>query len=119
MLNIVVEWLDEQKSRARFALPGRQEWKAEHVTTLINVLTEIREEMGPPVPDDPPGLHEVQAVHDPRYATQLHQFSGGTLLDFRHPALGWLAFVLPSFERGRILRSLADQEAQWQGLRHF
>jgi hypothetical protein len=58
-------------------------------------------------------------VHDPRYATQLHQFSGGTLFEFRHPALGWLEFVLPSLERGRISRFLAEQEAQWQRFRRF
>ena len=119
MLKIVVDWLDKEKSRACFAVPGRHEWKAEHITALINVLTEIREGMSPPVPEDPPGLHEVQAVHDPRYATQLHQFSGGTLFEFRHPALGWLEFVLPSRERGRISHFLAEQEAQWQRFRGF
>jgi len=47
MFNIVVEWVDQEKSRARFALPGRQEWRVEHITALINVLAEIRAEMTP------------------------------------------------------------------------
>jgi hypothetical protein len=45
MFNIDVEWLDERKSRARFALPGRHEWSAQHVDDLIRVLAEIRAEM--------------------------------------------------------------------------
>jgi hypothetical protein len=47
MFNVVVEWLDERKSRARFALPGRQEWNAQHISDLIQVLSEIRAEMSP------------------------------------------------------------------------
>ena len=113
MYNVVVEWLDQEKSRARFALPGREEWCAEHITALIHVLAEIRAQMSPPVSDEPPALHrEVQ--HDPRYATELHQFSGGTLLEFRHPSLGWMDFVLPSRERVRISRLLVEQEEAWQ-----
>ena len=38
MFNVIVEWLDEGKSRARFALPGRVEWSAQHVDELIRVL---------------------------------------------------------------------------------
>jgi hypothetical protein len=115
MYNVVVEWMDESKSRARFALPGRREWTAQHVSELINVLAQIREEMTPAVSEEPPRLHEP--LHDPRYATELHPFSGGTLLEFRHPSLGWLEFVLPSLERGRITRFLAEQEAAWQQAR--
>src|SRR5438477_171174 len=31
MFLMSVEWLDEAKTRARFQLPGREEWKAEHL----------------------------------------------------------------------------------------
>jgi hypothetical protein len=117
MFNIVVEWLDDEKSRGRFMLPGRQEWRAEHVSALINVLSQIRAEMSPPVPEQPPAAHEVEALHDPRYVTELHAFSGGTLFEFRHPSLGWLEFVVPSLERARIARFLAEQEAAWQRFR--
>jgi hypothetical protein len=117
MFNVLVEWLDEKKSRARFALPGRQEWRAEHITALINMLAEIRAEMTPAVPQEPPQPHEVEALHAPRYATELHRFSGGTVFEFRHPSLGWLEFVLPSVERTRISSFLAEQEAAWQRLR--
>lgn len=117
MYNIMVEWLDENKSRARFALPGRMEWRAEHITALINALAEIRAEMTPAVPETPPSPYEIEAQHDPRYATQLHEFSGGTLFEFRHPSLGWLEFVVPSSERARLSRILAEQETLWQGFR--
>jgi hypothetical protein len=114
MFNIVVEWLDEDRSRARFALPGREEWTAEHISALMQVLAQIREAMAPAVPSEPPRLHDLQALHDPRYATQLHEFSGGTVLRFRHPSLGWLEFVLPSLERKKISSYFAEQEAEWQ-----
>jgi hypothetical protein len=113
MYNVVVEWLDEEKSRARFALPGREEWRAEHVTALMHVLAEIRAQMSPAVSEEPPSLH-VEVLHDPRYATALHPFSGGTLLEFRHPSLGWMDIVLPSRERVRISRLLTEQEEAWQ-----
>jgi hypothetical protein len=113
MYNIFVEWLDENKSRARFALPGRVEWKAEHIGALIQALAEIRAEMTPEVPNDPPPPHAVEPLHDPRYVTGLHPFSGGTMFEFRHPALGWIEFVLPSAERIRISRFLAEQESAW------
>lgn len=117
MYNLLVEWLDENKSRARFALPGRREWNAQHITDLIQVLSEIRAEMTPAVPEEPPRMHELEALHNPRYATELHQFSGGTVFEFRHPSLGWLEFVLPSLERNRIARFLAEQEAAWERYR--
>lgn len=113
MFNVVVEWLDEDKTRARFALPGRSAWTVQHIDELIRVLAEIRSEMSPAVSEEPPHLR-IEALHNPRYATELHPFSGGTLLEFRHPSLGWLEFLLPSLERGRIARFLAEQEAAWQ-----
>jgi hypothetical protein len=116
MFNVVVQWLDQDKSRARFSLPGRQEWRAEHIDALIQLLGEIRAEMSPAVSEQPPAVH-ADALHNPRYATELHTFSGGTLLEVRHPSLGWIDFILPSLERVRITRSLADQEDAWQRFR--
>jgi len=113
MFKFVVQWLDADKSRARFLLPGRQEWRAEHLDTLIQLLAEVRAEMSPPVSEEPPQVHR-DALHNPRYATELHPFSGGTLLEFRHPSLGWMDFVLPSRERVRISRLLIEQEEAWQ-----
>jgi hypothetical protein len=113
MFNVVVEWLDEEKTRARFTLPGRREWRAEHVDAMIRMLAEIREEMSPPVSQEPPPVHP-NALHNPRYATELHPFSGGTLLEIRHPSLGWMDFVLPSLERTRFARFLSEQEEAWQ-----
>jgi hypothetical protein len=116
MYNVLVEWLDEDKTRARFSLPGRREWTAEHVDSLIRVLAQIREEMSPPVSQEPPRAHP-RALHNPRYVTELHQFSGGTLLEIRHPSLGWMDFILPSAERIRITHSLAEQEELWKRFR--
>ena len=113
MFLIHVEWQDEAKTRARFSLPGREEWRAEHVDALMNALAQIREEMTPAVAEDPPQLQEAQALHDPRYRTALHEFSGGTLLSIRHPSLGWLPFLLPSQQRVRIAESFQQQEAAW------
>jgi hypothetical protein len=117
MFLISVEWLDEAKSRARFQLPGREEWRAEHIDALMKVLAQVREEMSPPVAEDPPQLHEAPPLHDPRYRTALHEFSGGTLLSLRHPSLGWLPFLLPSQQRVRIVQSFAQQEATWSSVR--
>ena len=113
MFLINVEWMDEAKTRARFSLPGREEWRAEHIDALMQVLAQIREEMTPAVAEEPPQLQEVRALHDPRYSTMLHEFSGGTIISFRHPSLGWLPFLLPSQQRLRIAQSFQQQEAAW------
>ena len=110
MFQVEVERLDEHKSRPRFSLPGREEWKVEHLTALMQVLGEIREQMTPAVPDEPP--QDIQFLHAPRYKTVLHDFSGGSPMLFRHPSLGWLPFLLPSLERKRIEEYLATQDAQ-------
>ena len=54
MFLISVEWLDEAKTRARFNLPGREEWRAEHIDALMQALAQIREEMSPAVAEEPP-----------------------------------------------------------------
>jgi hypothetical protein len=114
MFQVTVEWLDEQKSRARFSLPGREEWKVEHINALMQVLGEIREQMSPSVPDEPPALQEAHFLHAPRYRTVLHEFSGGSLIQFRHPSLGWLPFLLPSVERKRMVQFFSTQENEWE-----
>lgn len=114
MFQVMVEWLDEDKTRARFALPGREEWKVEHITALMQVLGQIREEMTPAVPDEPPQLAQADFLHAPRYRTVLHEFSGGSLLQFRHPSLGWLPFLLPSVERRKMAQYFAIQEVEWE-----
>jgi len=117
MFLISVEWLDEAKTRARFSLPGREEWRAEHIDALMHALAEIREAMNPPVSQEPPRLQGLEPLHDPRYASELHPFSGGTLLSFRHPSLGWLPFLLPSLQRRTLVESLGEQEAAWTEVR--
>jgi hypothetical protein len=114
MFQVTVEWLDEGKSRARFSLPGREEWKVEHIDVLMQLLGDIRQQMSPAVPDEPPQLNEIHFLHAPRYRTVLHEFSGGTLMQFRHPSLGWLPFLLPSLERRRISEYFHSQEVEWE-----
>ena len=118
MYLISVEWLDEAKTRARFSLPGRAEWRAEHIDALMRALAEIRESMSPQVADEPPQLREALALHDPRYASELHTFSGGTLLSIRHPSLGWLPFLLPSVQRRKMVTILEEQEQTWVNIGH-
>jgi hypothetical protein len=113
MFHIMVEWLDEGKTRARFALPGREQWRAEHIDALMQLLGEIREEMTPAVPEEPP-QQSVRFTHAPRYRTALHEFSGGSLIQFRHPSLGWLPFLLPSLERRRIVQVFSTHEEEWE-----
>src|SRR3954454_11011303 len=113
MFLITVEWMGVGKSRAGVSLPGREEWRAEHLDALMQILAQIREEMSPPVAEDPPQLQAAQALHDPRYRTALHEFSGGTLLSLRHPSLVCLPFLLPSQQRVRIAESFQQQEAAW------
>src|SRR5919204_2997364 len=117
MFLISVQWLDEAKTRARFSLRGREEWRAEHLDALMHALAEIREEMSPPVAHEPPRLQGLEPLHDPRYASELHQFSGGSLLSFRHPSLGWLPFLLPSIQRRNIVTILEEQEQTWNEIR--
>ena len=114
MFQVEVAWLDEQKSRARFSLPGRDDWTVEHITALMRLLGEIREQMSPGVSDTPPPLPQLPPLHAPRYRTVLHEFSGGSLIQFRHPSLGWLEFLLPSVERRRMAEDFATQESQWE-----
>ena len=97
-----------------FSLPGREEWTVEHITALLRLLGEIREQMSPGVPETPPSLPLRPPEHAPRYRTVLHEFSGGSLIQFRHPSLGWLEFLLPSIERRRMAEHFATQESQWE-----
>ena len=53
MFQVDVEWLDEDKTRARFSLPGREEWKVEHIDALIQLLGDIRAQMKR-TPSEPP-----------------------------------------------------------------
>lgn len=114
MADIAVQWIDDKKSKARFEIPQQGEWTAESITSLMQVLAQIRQSMTPEVPPDPPLLQMVEAIPDPRWWVQLDQFSGGTLLLLRHPSLGWLPFLLPIHERKRISELLAQQEAAFQ-----
>ena len=103
MYNVVVEWLDEHKIRARFSLPGRQEWRAEHIDALIQILAEIRSEMAPRC------RRSRRRSTATRCTTALRHPAPFVL--GRHaarnppPALGWMDFVLPSLERARICAS--------------
>jgi hypothetical protein len=119
MFLISVKWLDEAKTRARFNLPGREEWRAEHLDALMHALAEIREEMRPAVTEEPPHLQETEPLHDPRFASELHQFSGGTVISFRHPSLGWIPFLLPSSRRQSLAQAFSDQEAAWREFHLF
>src|SRR3982751_6310308 len=89
------------------------------IDALMHALAEIREEMRPAVAEEPPRLQETEPLHDPRVASELHQFSGGTVISFRHPSLGWIPFLLPSVRRQSLAQAFKDQEAAWSELHLF
>lgn len=69
---------------------------AETIDQLIAALASMRENMLPPVRQaDPQPGEKVQAIVDPRFWVSPEPFVGGALIQFRHPGLGWLPFVLP------------------------
>ena len=47
MFNVVVEWMDEEKTRARFSLPGRVEWSARHVVVPRHLRSYLRVRSAP------------------------------------------------------------------------
>jgi hypothetical protein len=109
VMDITVEW-NADKSRAQFTCPQQAEWTVQTVTDLMQVLGQIRAEMSPAVPDDPPLLETVSALHDPRWWSNLEDMSGGSLLLIRHPALGWLPFLLPIESRTKMIEIFQEQE---------
>src|SRR5260370_20537558 len=85
MFMISVEWLDEAKTRARFGLPGREEWRAEHIDALMQILAQVREEMSPPLSAEPPPLQEAQASHNPCFRTHVPLVSACSRRFFQLP----------------------------------
>lgn len=83
---------------------------------FIQELARVRAHLAPPVPNDVPLGQPVEAVADPRYWTELEATTGGTLLMFRHPGLGWVPFLLPPGERDRLAEYFGKQgDAQAAG----
>lgn len=70
--------------------------------TLIQQLSNAREELRPPVVNDAPLGVPVKSIVDPRYYTEPHAETGGTILMLRHPGFGWVTFLLPPEERDRL-----------------
>ena len=117
MFNVVVEWLDAREVACPL-LPPRQAGmeRREHRGPDPPARADPRGDVAAGFPGAAAGIHP-DALHNPRYATELHPFSGGTLLEIRHPSLGWMDFVLPSLERARITRFLSEQEEAWKHFR--
>jgi len=64
-----------------------------------------RATLSPPHSTDVPKQAEV--IVDPQWFTCL--VDPGTLLQIRHPGLGWLSFVIPPNERAQLLGLLLNQ----------
>ncbi len=105
-----VMWLDAERTKVKFALPQQEEWTAESVTELMHVLGQLRSEMSPSFPNDPPMFQSVGALTDPRWWTNLEEMSGGSLLMIRHPSLGWLPFYLSIESRNKMIELFQEHE---------
>jgi hypothetical protein len=58
-------------------------------------------------PHAPQAPKQAEAIVNPQWFTCL--VDPGTLLQIRHPGLGWLAFVIPPNERAQLLGILLNQ----------
>ena len=64
-----------------------------------------RASLSPPHSTDAP--KKAEAIVNPQWFTCL--VDPGTLLQIRHPGMGWLSFVIPANERAQLLGILLNQ----------
>src|SRR4051812_1450272 len=84
---------------------------AAEIDAFIDVLWRVRASMTPEVQTDNPSLSgETLAVDGPQFYVSRDRMKGGSVLQLRHPGLGWIAFHLPQDASGR-LRELLESNA--------
>ncbi len=78
---------------------------AEELEEFIQRAAKLRAATEPYPRIDAP--EAADAVVNPAWYTMLGE--GGTLLQIRHPGIGWLSFVIPPAERAHLLSLLLQQ----------
>jgi hypothetical protein len=78
---------------------------APELDELIAKATVRRASIEPAHSNAPP--KQAEAIVNPQWFTCLVE--PGTLLQIRHPGLGWLSFVIPTNERAQLLGILLNQ----------
>lgn len=81
------------------------------VETLLRHLGQYRAAMVPQVPTDWQPGQTVGAVPDPKWACEPDLLQGHSLLHLRDPRYGWVHYLLPKKEAGKLSRVLGKQAA--------
>ena len=76
---------------------------------LIESLGLMRAATEPPVAPHYPLGQAADAIFDPRWATESDALQGNSLLHVRDPRFGWLHYVFPRQEAGRLAELLKNQ----------
>jgi hypothetical protein len=84
-----------------------KELGAVELDALIAQLLTERESREPPVAMSAP--NPTTALIDPKWHTFKESLNGLSVIQFRHPGAGWLAFALPEHERAHLVALLAAQ----------
>lgn len=79
---------------------------AHDLDRLLEALTRVRMAKAVPVAVEPPDEAPLTAA-DPHWRAM--PLPHGTLLQLRHPALGWVSFMLPPLSRATLLGALLQQ----------
>lgn len=82
--------------------------KGNQIDVLLQLLGRQRQESQPPVPDQMPfAMEDVPVAKLTRWFVG-ESFEHGPVLGLRHPALGWISFVLPETFPAELERKLGE-----------
>lgn len=86
---------------------------AQQLSELLLQLGEARTQIAKD-PDNPDGLAMMMAI-DPRYFTEPDMAHRSSRIALRHPAFGWMAFLIPAVELARLTGLLTNQLRELTG----
>lgn len=102
--------VSDDKTESTLEIDGQRfRFNTLQLDALMKAIASARAEMLPAIPTQAPLGQSGEAILDPFYWTQLDPNTGNSLMLIRHPALGWLAFMLPAHERERITGYFSEQ----------
>jgi hypothetical protein len=81
------------------------------VETILESLGKIRAAMVPGFARTFGFGQKVEVIENPSYATELELMHGHSLIHLRDPRFGWLHYVLPKPEAGKLANVLLKQVA--------